>query len=813
MTRLVLLAVALLAVAAQAAASPWPAGCIQPIAAGQTINGTLATGDCSYYFASDPTKVYYTDVYSFSGTAGQQVAIAMNSGVVDAWLDLYTVNDVAATALTKDDDGGGGTNARIPAGSGWFTLPATGTYYVWANTAIANQTGAYTLTLTAAGGSALPGETMVYEFYHPGFDHYFITAYQAEADNLIAGRLPPWVATGKTFKVWAGTGSGIGNVWRFFSASFTPKSGHFYTNSASEAASLQAGHTWVLEASDAFYMMASPSGTCPVQTIPLYRLYNDGQGGSPNHRYTTDANVRAQMIAQRWVPEGNGADGVFACVPAGLTGGTFKDPGGNATVTIANGTIPSSLAVSKPAVTAATSLPAGLVIDTADGEKNVTQGAAGYGFNLTGQSDFATSVAGAVSLSLPFNAALVQSADLTHGARVLVRIHDPQTGSVADLTGDITTAGGVSFLTVELRGLPQQFTAVVVYSPNMESVVADTAVMTAADGFAAKVGTTWPAQAWCVIYRRTEPELITAVQALYGLAGAPTAAQIRTAVVDKVGGAARKSQAIYQTDGFNGPDLYIGRTACRDNVSRYNVHLVTDPDGSYFSQDDSNERANAANTHYGRLYIANNRIDDSAATTLGTVLASVSHEMQHAIQSNYGMLSYAGKGFTEGTATTYGKTIDNNQVVRVRTETERLDQSLMEPDKSNRYNNEDFFAYVARQYNGGRLNYVSGLWSSMQSTLGTPSASSWAAHMTALDTYLKASFAQPLTAVYLDFLRQRALDHNANSQFGRGGEVVAGFAANLFPRRTTRARSTWGSATRARSRSRGPIGPSTRRRR
>lgn len=788
MKRLALLLVTLFAIAAHVHAAPWPAACIQPITAGQTIGGTLTTGDCSYYFNSDPSKVYYTDVYSFSGTAGQQVAIAMNSTAVDAWLDLYAVNDLAATALATDDDGGGGTNARIPVGSGWFTLPATGTYYIWANTAIANQTGAYTLTLTAAGGPTFPGETTVYEFYHPAFDHYFITAYQAEADNLNAGKLPPWVATGKTFKVWTGTGTGIGNVWRFFSASFAPKSGHFYTNSASEAASLRAGSTWVQEASDAFYMMASPAGTCPAQTIPLYRLYNDGQGGSPNHRYTTDSNVRAQMITQGWVPEGNGADGVFACVPAGLTGGTFKDPGGNAAVTIANGTIPSSLAVSKPAMTAAASLPAGLAIDTADGEKNVTQGAAGYGFDLTGQGGFTTAIAGAVTLSLPFNAALVPSADLAHGARVLVRIHDPQTGSVADLTGDITTAGGVSLLTVELRGLPQRFTAAVVYSPNMESVVADTAVMSVEPpSFVAKAGTTWPAQAWCVIYRRTEAELVTAVQSLYGLPGPPTAAQIRTAVVDKVGGAARKSQAIYQTDGFNGPNLYIGRTACRDSVARYNVHLVTDPDGSHFTQDDANEQANAANTHYGRLYIANKRIADSAATNLGSVLASVSHEMQHAIQSNYGMLSYAAKGFTEGTATTYGKTIDNNQVVRVRSETEWLDHRLMEPDENNRYNNEDFFAYVARQYNGGRLNYVSGLWSSLQSSLGTPSAASWAAHMGAFDTYLKASFAQPLTAVYLDFVRQRALDHNANSQFGRPGEVAAGFAANLFPGRYTQA--------------------------
>jgi hypothetical protein len=63
-------------------------------------------------------------------------------------------------------------------------------------------------------------------------------------------------------------------------------------------------------------MAASPDGTCPDENRPLYRLYNNGQGGAPNHRYTIDSAIRSDMIAAGWIPEGNGADGVFACVPA-----------------------------------------------------------------------------------------------------------------------------------------------------------------------------------------------------------------------------------------------------------------------------------------------------------------------------------------------------------------------------------------------------------------------------------------------------------------------------------------------------------------
>ena len=56
-------------------------------------------------------------------------------------------------------------------------------------------------------------------------------------------------------------------------------------------------------------------GSCAAGFTPVYRLYNNGQGGAPNHRYTTDIAVRAQMIAQGWVPEGLGPDGVEMCSP------------------------------------------------------------------------------------------------------------------------------------------------------------------------------------------------------------------------------------------------------------------------------------------------------------------------------------------------------------------------------------------------------------------------------------------------------------------------------------------------------------------
>ncbi|HVF65697.1 MAG TPA: hypothetical protein VNE58_17055 [Casimicrobiaceae bacterium] len=58
----------------------------------------------------------------------------------------------------------------------------------------------------------------------------------------------------------------------------------------------------------------SGAGVCPG-TLPLYRAYNNGQGGAPNHRYTTDSRLLDEMIAKSWTFEGEAQTRIFACVP------------------------------------------------------------------------------------------------------------------------------------------------------------------------------------------------------------------------------------------------------------------------------------------------------------------------------------------------------------------------------------------------------------------------------------------------------------------------------------------------------------------
>jgi len=103
-------------------------------------------------------------------------------------------------------------------------------------------------------------------------------------------------------------------VCRFYGDTFV-RTTHFYTPLANECGVLAHDPAWQFEGQ--VFRMASPAadGTCASATIPLYRMYNDGLGGSPNHRCTTDLAVRGAMLAAGWVPEGYGPLGVDACVP------------------------------------------------------------------------------------------------------------------------------------------------------------------------------------------------------------------------------------------------------------------------------------------------------------------------------------------------------------------------------------------------------------------------------------------------------------------------------------------------------------------
>jgi Repeat of unknown function (DUF5648) len=107
---------------------------------------------------------------------------------------------------------------------------------------------------------------------------------------------------------------GTADVCRFFSTAFGLRSSHFYTPSASECATVKANADWQFE--DVVFGLVVPfaDGSCPKGLQALYRLYNDGMGAAPNHRYTTDTSTFEVMQLLGWKPEGLGV-GVTGCVP------------------------------------------------------------------------------------------------------------------------------------------------------------------------------------------------------------------------------------------------------------------------------------------------------------------------------------------------------------------------------------------------------------------------------------------------------------------------------------------------------------------
>ena len=173
------------------------------------------------------------------------------------------------------------------------------------------QTVASVMPCTLAAG------TPAIEYYYTDWNMYFITSIPAEIANLDGGAYGGvWKRTGLRFNVYpiSPQPSSASTVFRFFSTTFAPKSSHFYTANGAEYNSLLANPNWQFEGPVFSTPLPAADGSCPPGSIPIYRLYNNGMGGAPNHRFTTDINVRAQMIAAGWIPEGQGI-GVGFCSP------------------------------------------------------------------------------------------------------------------------------------------------------------------------------------------------------------------------------------------------------------------------------------------------------------------------------------------------------------------------------------------------------------------------------------------------------------------------------------------------------------------
>lgn len=118
-----------------------------PIRVGQTVEGRLTTES-----RTAPEDQSYYDLYTFNGRRGERIRFTMRSKDFDAYLNVgRTDKSGGFESLDTDDDGAGGTDARVE-----LTLPADGAYAIRANTLNAGDSGAYTLQVEQGVAPAPP---------------------------------------------------------------------------------------------------------------------------------------------------------------------------------------------------------------------------------------------------------------------------------------------------------------------------------------------------------------------------------------------------------------------------------------------------------------------------------------------------------------------------------------------------------------------------------------------------------------------------------------------------------------------------------
>lgn len=109
-----------------------------PIQAGQTVTGSLQAGDGELVDDS------YFDLFEYRGQPGEALVVTLRSSDFDAYLQGGPAEGSDLDVTDEDDDGAGGTDARMT-----VTIGASGVYRIRANSYGGGQTGAYTLSVTS----------------------------------------------------------------------------------------------------------------------------------------------------------------------------------------------------------------------------------------------------------------------------------------------------------------------------------------------------------------------------------------------------------------------------------------------------------------------------------------------------------------------------------------------------------------------------------------------------------------------------------------------------------------------------------------
>jgi len=281
-------------------------GVVALLAAGIKNNSSRATGTlrmelwaASQPFAGSPVNPPPMDFKLAQFQLGVLQAGQEYVNVGSPWLPLGTPPDgiwyyvIFLTEFTGGTVNGGFTVAD------WVTAPDT-----------------VTIGPPPPPPPTAPATALAVEYFNAAWGFYFMTAFATEINALDGGAFGgAWQRTGESFTVWPQPTLGSAATCRFFSDVFAPRSTHVYTPFVSECDALKASSAWSYEGIAFYLQLVDANGFCAAGTMALYRLYNNGMGGAPNHRYTTSLSILNDMVAAGWAFEGNGNTKVFACVP------------------------------------------------------------------------------------------------------------------------------------------------------------------------------------------------------------------------------------------------------------------------------------------------------------------------------------------------------------------------------------------------------------------------------------------------------------------------------------------------------------------
>lgn len=193
-------------------------------------------------------------------------------------------------------------------------FPARGDISLNLGTHVAGNCYGFTAALgVTPARSDQASKSVVYEYYNPSLDHYFITWVPDEITKLDNGTFKGWTRTGKSFAVFTASQPATSAVCRIY---IPPGKGdgHYFGRDQTECSgTMTKNPTFVLEAPSFFHLYPPSLGNCAAGTVPVYRVFTNR--ADANHRYTTDRALRDQMVAKGWLAEGDGPDAVVMCAP------------------------------------------------------------------------------------------------------------------------------------------------------------------------------------------------------------------------------------------------------------------------------------------------------------------------------------------------------------------------------------------------------------------------------------------------------------------------------------------------------------------